>query len=174
MYVNHQIRNLIILSAMRKNGSVLLQRGISLIELIVFMMIISVAVSGVLLVMNNVNRHSADALLHKQALASAESLLEEIELQAFTKPVGGFAGPFTLANRASFDTVSDYNGFITAGIYSATTGALVPGLGAYGANVVITPTALGVIPAASSVLITVTITDPQNNPMRVSGYRTAY
>ncbi|TNC96192.1 MAG: hypothetical protein FD121_1202 [Gallionellaceae bacterium] len=61
-----------------------MQRGISLIELIIFIVIISVALTGILLVMNTVTRHSADPLIHKQALAIAESLLEEVELMPFS------------------------------------------------------------------------------------------
>ena len=60
------------------------QRGISLIELIMFIMIVSVALAGILLVMNVTEKSSADPLVHKQALAIAESLLEEIELMPFT------------------------------------------------------------------------------------------
>jgi MSHA pilin protein MshD len=60
------------------------QRGISLIELIIFIVIISVALTGILLVMNTVTRNSADPLIHKQALAIAESLLEEVELMPFS------------------------------------------------------------------------------------------
>ena len=61
--------------------SSLLQRGISLIELIMFIVIISAALAGILLVMNQVTGHSADPLIRKQALAIAESMLEEIQLQ---------------------------------------------------------------------------------------------
>ena len=60
------------------------QRGISLIELIMFIVIVSVALAGILLVMNVTNKSSADPLVHKQALAIAESLLEEVELMPFT------------------------------------------------------------------------------------------
>jgi MSHA pilin protein MshD len=60
------------------------QHGISLLELIVFIVIISVALTGILLVMNLVMKHSADPVVHKQALAIAESLLEEVELMPFT------------------------------------------------------------------------------------------
>ena len=64
--------------------SSILQRGISLIELIMFIVIISLALTGILLVMNTVMKHSADPVVHKQALAIAESLLEEVELMPFT------------------------------------------------------------------------------------------
>jgi MSHA pilin protein MshD len=60
------------------------QAGVSLVELIMFIVIVSIAVTGILLVMNKVTAHSADALIHKQSLAIAESLLEEVELMPFT------------------------------------------------------------------------------------------
>lgn len=63
---------------------VLRQAGVSLVELIIFIVIVSIAVTGILLVMNKVTAHSADALIHKQSLAIAESLLEEVELMPFT------------------------------------------------------------------------------------------
>lgn len=60
------------------------QRGVSLIELIMFIVIVSTALAGILSVMNITTRGSADPLVHKQALAIAESLLEEVELMPFT------------------------------------------------------------------------------------------
>ena len=60
------------------------QCGVSLIELVMFIVIISIAVTGVLLLMKQVAGHSADTLVRKQALAIAESLLEEVELMPFT------------------------------------------------------------------------------------------
>jgi MSHA pilin protein MshD len=60
------------------------QAGISLIELIMFMVIISVGLAGILSVMTITTRASADPMLRKQAIAIAESLLEEIQLQPFT------------------------------------------------------------------------------------------
>ena len=63
---------------------ILRQRGISLIELIMFIVIISIALAGILLVMNRVTSNSADTLIRKQSLAIAESLLEEVQLMPFT------------------------------------------------------------------------------------------
>ncbi len=60
------------------------QAGISLIELVMFIVIIGVAVVGILSVMNITTKSSADPIVRKQALAVAESLLEEIELMPFT------------------------------------------------------------------------------------------
>lgn len=82
------------------------QRGVSLIELVMFIVIISVAVTGVLLVMNQVTAHSADSLVRKQALAIAESLLEEVELMPFTycdpnDPSGNAGDPVLTTSTAS-------------------------------------------------------------------------
>lgn len=60
------------------------QAGISFIELIMFIVVVSVGVTGVLAVMRMTSSHSSDPLPRKQAMAIAESLLEEIELQPFT------------------------------------------------------------------------------------------
>lgn len=58
--------------------------GVTLVELVVFMVIVSVALAGVLKVLDITNRGSADPLIRKQALSIAESLLLEIEQQPFT------------------------------------------------------------------------------------------
>jgi MSHA pilin protein MshD len=60
------------------------QSGISFVELIMFIMIVSIGIVGILPVLNNATSHSSDPVPRKQAIAIAESLLEEIELQPFT------------------------------------------------------------------------------------------
>ena len=110
----------------------LLQRGISLIELIMFIVIISVALAGILLVMNKVMTHSADPLIRKQALAIGESMLEEIKLQ----DLSGVACVGTLAAdavRTGASSVCDYNGYkTTAGIREFTVAnAVIPALASY-------------------------------------------
>lgn len=60
------------------------QRGMTLIELIVFIVIVSVAVTGILAVFNVSVRASADPLIRKQMLAVAEAMMSEITLHPFT------------------------------------------------------------------------------------------
>lgn len=60
------------------------QRGLTLIELIIFIVIISVALAAVLQLLNRSSTASADPLRRKQALLLAEGLLEEVQLAAFT------------------------------------------------------------------------------------------
>ena len=59
-------------------------RGISLVELVVFIAIISTALAGILGVMSFTTRASADPLAQKQALAIAEAYLEEALAMPFT------------------------------------------------------------------------------------------
>lgn len=158
------------------------QLGVSLIELIVFIVIISIALTGVLLVMNQVTGHSADTLVRKQSLAIAESLLEEVESMPFTycdpddlnaafatsataggagcaasvEAIGPEAGETRYA-APKFDNVNDYHNFFmnssTGGIKDISS-ALVAGLDSYAASVVVAAPAagLGGIPAVSGVL----------------------
>jgi MSHA pilin protein MshD len=60
------------------------QRGVTLVELIVFIVIVGIAVGGILTVMNMANRSSVDPVRRKQALIIAEGLLEEVELAKFS------------------------------------------------------------------------------------------
>lgn len=60
------------------------QRGLSLIEMIVFIVIVGVGVAAMARVLGEMTKFSADPMLQKQALAVAQSLLEEIMLQPFT------------------------------------------------------------------------------------------
>ena len=58
--------------------------GLSLVELIVFIVVVGTAVAGVLGALGIATRSSADPMIQKQALAIAEALLEEVQLQPFT------------------------------------------------------------------------------------------
>lgn len=61
------------------------QAGFSLIELIIFIVIVSTGVLGLLSVMRlSASNQGTDPLLQKQALAIAESLLAEIQRQPFS------------------------------------------------------------------------------------------
>ena len=149
------------------------QRGISLIELIMFIVIISVAVAGILLVMNKVTGHSADTLVRKQALAIAESFLEEIQLQGISGVAPNLSPPNAV--RTSFDNVFNYHNYSTTGGVKAMDGTAVLGLSGYNVESVqvTTITTLGgtAIPAGSGVMITVTVIDPSNQTLAATGYR---
>lgn len=150
------------------------QCGISMIELILFIVIIGITLAALLSVLNVTTQASVDPLLRKQALSIAESLLEEVQLHDFANPAGGFTGAATQANRALFDDVMDYNGFATTGIYSADgSGTGITGLTDYNVSVTVTPiTWLAV--AGDAVHITVTVTPPDGQMLQTVGYRINY
>ena len=177
--------------------------GLSLIELIVFMVIVSVAVAGVLGALGIATRSSADPVIHKQALAIAEAVLEEVQLQPFTycdpddpnaamalsaagctggaggandegKLPLGPEGETRLSTTTPFDNVSDYNVFSMGPGITDITGAAITGLGAYTATVSVAQQALGAIPASDSLLITVTVMGIGNTTVTLHGYRTRY
>jgi len=168
--------------------------------MIVFIVVVSVGVAGILSVMTLTTRQSADPLPRKQALAIADALLEEIELQPWTycdpddanaataqdATVGDPKGCATLSEAlgpepgegrysvaAPFDNVNDYNGFDSAasGGIRDLTGAAVPALAGYRATVAVANAVLGGAPALQ---ITVTVTGPGNTSVALDGYRTFY
>lgn len=153
-----------------------LAAGFSLLEVLLTIVILSVGIAGLIGLFAMTTRQSADPLVRKQALAVAESLLQEIQLKSFANPSGGFSGAPTQANRALFDDIGDYNGFATSGVFTID-GAAVSGLANYNVAVSVAGSALGPaglsIPAASSSLITVTVSFPGGS-VSLSAYRTAY
>lgn len=60
------------------------QHGLSMVELVMFIVIIGVAVVGVVRVLSMTTSMSVDPVRRKQALAIAETLLEEVQLARFT------------------------------------------------------------------------------------------
>lgn len=117
-------------------------RGVTLVEVIMFIVIVGVAAGGILMVFANTSRASADPLIRKQALAIAESLIEEVRQMPFTfcdpddanasTATGAFVGvngcattveapgPETAAETryaplTPYDNVNDYNGFALPG-----------------------------------------------------------
>jgi len=170
-------------------------QGFSLVEVIVFIVIIGIAVGGIMLMFANTTRASADPLIRKQALAIAESLLEEVRLMPFTfcdpddpavstagapaacgtpEVVGPEAGETRYAALTPFDNVNDYNGFAMLGGIFDITGTAIAGLGAYSATIAVGGIIFGGIPATDAQLITVTVTGPGAITVTLNGIRTRY
>jgi len=157
-----------------------LQLGVSLIEAVLFIVVVSVALVVVLKAFDIANQGSADPVLRRQALAIAQSLLDEISFKPFgdasTDDVaqGGFAGPYTSANRQYFDDVDDYNGFSMNGIRSLDNSALT-GLSNYQVSIAVAAAAdFGSVPASAGYRIVVTVTDPSGRQLELAGYRANY
>jgi MSHA pilin protein MshD len=167
------------------------QRGLTLIELIMFIVIVGAALAGVLTVLNLTTQRSADPLLRKQALAIAEAILEEVALQPFTwcdpddanaATATGYAGCATAAlaqNLASakvgeargtalpLDNVLDYDG------ETISTNIAGGGAAPFAATVAVVPDSLNGIPADASLLITVSVAAGPETIV-LQGYRTRF
>lgn len=176
------------------------QRGMTLIELIVFVVIVSVALAGVLTVLNVTAKSSADPMIRKQMLAIAEALLEEVQSQPFTwcdpddpqaatatSNVVGAAGCTSAASveavgRETYGGGTDTRGsnsfpldnvsdYNGLAISTGITGTAMPS--GYSASVVVAGSALNGIAATESLLITVTVTYGGDS-VALEGYRTRY
>src|SRR5256885_5168247 len=75
------------------------EHGISLIELIVFIVIVGIAVAGVVGALSMATRASADPMIQKQALAIAEALLEEVQLQRSEEHTSELQSPCNIVCR---------------------------------------------------------------------------
>ena len=148
------------------------QRGFTLIELIIFIVVVAAGMAGILSVMNTVVKSSADPMIRKQTVAIAESLLEEILLKDYAKPTGSTATSFSAGGtRNLYDCVDDYNNYVTtAGIVQPDAAATaVNGLGSYNISpkVVVSTTTLNGVAVKMAV---VSVTGPQGT-FSLTGYR---
>lgn len=141
------------------------QAGLTMIELIVFIVIISVAVAAVMETFSKISARSADPFLRKQAMLRAESLLEEVSLAHFTfchpddanaetaASAAGCAGAAETAGHPAGETrpyfnVNDY--VATYGVPASFTAGDTSG------KVVTDVTGALMLPAGFSALVTVT------------------
>lgn len=126
------------------------QRGLTLIELIMFIIVVGVGLAGVLTVLDITGRSSADPVIRKQALAVAEAMLDEILSKSYQNDAADANNssatlgctPTTLprcqantvTDRQNYNDVDDYNGWNQVGVFQLD-GAPVPGLGNYTVSV---------------------------------------
>lgn len=173
--------------------------GLSLIELVIFIVVLAVGFAGMLVLYNQATKSSVDPLIRKQVLAIASSLLEEIELRGFTYcdpddanvytatsavvGAGGCAAAIEGAGpeagettRSQFDNVNDYHGLtMTSGIQDIT-GTTISGLSDYKVTNVGVTNAGGTfsLPADEVLLISLTVTGPADVNVTLQGYRFRY
>jgi MSHA pilin protein MshD len=173
------------------------QRGVSLVELIIFIVVVGVAVVGVLAAMRLGTAASTDPMVQKQALAIAEAMLEEVQLQSFTycdpndanaatalssagcaapannesAALGAEAGETRYGIASPFDNVSDYHGYDSDTEVPPgirdLSGTQIAGLGGYRAQVSVSAQGIDVVPAAEALLIRVTVNGPTGTNVQV-------
>jgi len=142
--------------------------GVALIELVVSIVIVSIAAASVLGLLSRTTEHSADAMIISQAVSIAEAYLEEISLKPFADP-DGVDGE---GNRADFDDVDDYDGLVDAGAADQF-GNPLAALSGYTVTVTVTGSAaLPTVPAADAARVDVRVSFPPSVNLTLSGYKT--
>jgi MSHA pilin protein MshD len=173
------------------------QRGVTLVELIIFIVIVSVGVVGLMSVINPMLRFSADPMVTKQLSTIAESLLNEAMHQPYTwcdpddatvttaqsygncanpqnslgpVPVGEIRG--ATAPGAGFDNVADYGGFAMDDVPDAAGSNPMTG---YHADVAVAQVGALFGLTDNSAALSVTVTVRRNGETFVlTGYRFRY
>jgi MSHA pilin protein MshD len=145
------------------------QQGVTLVELIISMVIISIALGGVLMVMNFTTSHSADPMIQHQAVAIAEAYMEEILLQDYSDPGGGIE-----SGRADFDDVDDYNSLPDT-VVRDRDGNEISSLNGYTVTVTVKGPTDGIsLNGMDAKKITVTVNHSAMGNLSLVGYRTDY
>lgn len=149
--------------------------GFTMVELIISMTIIGVAVLGTLMAINTATLFSGDPLITTQAVAIAESYLEEIITKSFPTPAAASACPSTGLTRANFTDICNYNGLNQ--VPTDQNGNAMAGLGAYNVQVTVdrqTATLGSLGSGTQAVRIDVKVTHNAMAGMTFSVYRTNY
>jgi len=148
------------------------QGGFSLVEVIIFLVIMAIALTAVLQAFWLAGSRGATLLVQPQAVAAAQGLLEEMLARAFANPPGGYAGGPHAANRHLFDDVSDYDGLIMNGLRDPY-GQPMAGLERYQLEVEVLPWAWAGLGAAQGRLLRVRLSDPAGQAWRFEAFKAA-
>ena len=180
------------------------QRGMSLLEVVIFIVVLGIGIAGMAILYNQLTLASVDPLVRKQAVAIANSLMEEIQLRPFTycdpddplvhtetSPLGCSApanresttiGPEAGETRYAdprFDNVNDYHGLnMLSGIQDIGNNTIA-GLNGYSARIVVAEASTdfavpGGVPLDEALRITITVSGPGNVTAVLQGYRLRY
>jgi MSHA pilin protein MshD len=138
---------------------------------VISIVIMSIALWAVVLGITTMLRHNTDPLLLQQAIAVAESYLEEVLNKNF--PVLPCGAP-AAGGRSVYTSICDYQNLTNVGAQNQD-GTPIPGLQNYTVQVTIdtsTPVLGNLNSNAQVVRVDVNVTDPHNNSLTLSGYKT--
>lgn len=143
-------------------------RGVTLVELVIAIVVIGIAASIILGLLSTNVGASADPMVRQQAVAIARAYVEEIQLRSFLDPDGADGE----ANRTDFDDIDDYDGLVDTGARDQFDNAIA-GLESYTVAInVVNSGALPGVPAADNLRIDVTVSRPPYLSFTLSTYRT--
>ena len=148
-------------------------KGVTLVELVIAIVIISIAVAGLMAGYSSTMSRSADPLVYQQSIAIAEAMMEEVSGKPFLDPSGSVC-PAPPADRSNFNNVCDYNGFTMASITDLAGNSL--GLPGYSLVVTVAapdPSEFDGLTSADALRIDIDVINPLNT-ITLTGYRTRY
>ena len=145
----------------------------SLIELVVAIVIIAIALTGTLLVVDTTTRRSADPMLETQATSIAAAYLAESIQKAYLDPDTAMLCPTPEGSRAAYDNVCDYDGLDEIGARDQS-GTAITGLESYRVEIDVDRSVnLGGLSGSANVIrVDAAVTDPTGRIVRLSAYRT--
>jgi MSHA pilin protein MshD len=160
------------------------QRGLTLIELLIFIVIVGVAATAILGVFGNLTRSSANLLPDKQAQAIAAGMMQEILARpAFcgsSTPAdpSNPGGPEPGETRATpYNNVNDYNGYDSnpAGIRFLDGTSVAANLPGYRVQVAVNGnTTVAGVGGGNAMHVIVRVTHPGGTEARLDGVRFCY
>jgi MSHA pilin protein MshD len=168
-------------------------RGFTLVELIVFIIVVAVGLTGTLLVINHSVLLAPKALVRTRAMELAQAYLDEIATKRYDENTGQGGiprcdstdtgsqactttlGPEGSETRATYDDVDDYNGIDDAPPVDAK-GSPLANYADYRVQVAVEYAGLelGLADDRHAKRVTVTITTPLASSIPVSYYRTNF
>lgn len=155
-------------------GNARRESGMTLIELVIAIVIISVGLAGVLTVYSTTVKQSADPMIRKQMISIAEEMLAEVTTQSYEALTN--TAPAACA-RDFYNDSLDYNGYNSASclpggprIYDRG-GLPVANLDGYGVTVAVTAETWQ---STSAQKVVVTVSSPQNESIALTTWRTEW
>lgn len=174
------------------------QAGLTLIELVITIVVLGIAAVAILQSLGVQVVANVDPMLRSQSRLLAEAMINEVQTKAFFDssqdpalnpgfiPTNACPTPETLTNndRNAWDNLCDYNGYDSGSAGPRERdGTLMPGLTGYRVQVAVNAgfgvtlggdltNQAGCIPQLAR--ITVTVTDPRNQPLTLDTYRASY
>jgi MSHA pilin protein MshD len=151
-------------------------RGFTLVEVVIFIVIVSIAVAAITLQFNQSVQHSAEPLLRQKAIGIIHQYLDQMQTVGWdeTTPMGGGTAPSQSApgldggESCSLTQLDDFDDFDCFANADAGDGFKV--------NIDITngTAPWGAVPAASHKRAVITVTTPVNEVLQVTLYRANY
>lgn len=127
------------------------QSGMTLIEIVVAIVVISMAAGTIVGLLAFMARGSAEEMARVQSTSIANAYLQQVLSR-------------------SFDEVDNYDGHVDDGAVDAL-GNAITGFERYSVAIDVRPAALVDLPSADAQLVTVTVTDPMGDRVVLSGFK---